>query len=132
MAQVALEAARVLVQAIALANADSSERPQNAGPKLGGLWWSNQQSSGAPQTYAELRNFKMEIKNMFQNYSISQAERVPIIKNWLGRQGLQLLEALTQAEQEAQNTEGLFETLSRKFKPQYNETIKWFTIPQVI
>ena len=32
---------------------------------------------------------------MFQNYSTSQAERVPIIKNWLGRQGLQLLDSLS-------------------------------------
>ena len=37
-------------------------------------------------------------------------------KNWLGRQGLQLLETLTQAEQGASNAEeGLFETLSNKF-----------------
>ena len=41
--------------------------------------------------YAELRNFKLEVRNMFQNYSVRQAERVPTIKNWLGRQGLQLL-----------------------------------------
>ena len=30
--------------------------------------------------YAELRNLKLKVKHMFQNYSISQAERVPIIK----------------------------------------------------
>ena len=46
----------------------------------------------------------MEVKDMFQNYSISLAERVPILKkNWLGRQGLQLIETLTQALQEACN-----------------------------
>ena len=46
---------------------------------------------------------------MFQNYTISQAERKAIIKNWLGGQGLQLLDSLTQAEQEVCNTkEGLF------------------------
>ena len=50
---------------------------------------------------------------------------MPIIQNWLDRQGLQLLESLTQTEQEACNTEeGLFEKLSNKFTPQYNETIK--------
>ena len=42
---------------------------------------------------------------MFQNYRISQAERVPFIMHWLGRQGLQLLESLNEAEQEAWNTE---------------------------
>ena len=28
----------------------------------------------------------MEVKNIFQNYSLSQAEKVPIINNWLGLQ----------------------------------------------
>ena len=61
---------------------------------------------------------------MFQTYKISQAERVSIIKSWLGRQGLQLIESLTQAEQEMCNTEeGLFEIFNNKFKPQCNETI---------
>ena len=30
--------------------------------------------------YAELRNFRMEVKNMFQNYNVNQVERLPIIK----------------------------------------------------
>ena len=51
----------------------------------------------------------MEVKNMFQNYNINQVERVSIIKNWLGRQGLQQLETLTQDEQESCYDEGLFE-----------------------
>ena len=62
---------------------------------------------------------------MFQNYSISQAERFLIIKSRLGRQGMQLLESLTLAEQEVCNTEEvLFETLNKKFKPKYNQTTK--------
>ena len=61
--------------------------------------------------YAKLRNFRMEVKIMSQNYNIIQAERVHIIKNWLGKQGLQLLETLTQVEQEACNDEeSLLET----------------------
>ena len=48
----------------------------------------------------------MKVKNMFQNYNINEAERVPIIKkNWLGMQGLQLLETLTQ---EACNNEKVY------------------------
>ena len=62
---------------------------------------------------------------MFQNYSMSQAERVPIVKKLAGRQGLQLLETICQAEQEACNAEeGLFKTNSNRFIPQYNDTIK--------
>ena len=48
-----------------------------------------------------------------------------LVKNWLDRKGLQYLETLTTAEKEKYNSlEGLFETLSNKFKPQYNKTVK--------
>ena len=54
-----------------------------------------------------------------------QAEQIAIIKNWLGRNGLQFLETLIQTEEEKCNrTEGLFTTLNNKVKPQYNETKK--------
>ena len=73
----------------------------------------------AKDKYAKLRNFKLEVNNMLQSFNISQTEKVSNIENWLGRQGLQLLETLTQAEQEACNDEeGLFEKLNKKFKPQ--------------
>ena len=79
----------------------------------------------AKDKYAKLRNFKLKVKNMFQNFNISQAEKVLILKNWLGRQGLQLLETLMEAEQEScNNEEGLFKILNTKFKLQYNEIIK--------
>ena len=62
---------------------------------------------------------------MFQNFNFSQAEKVSIIKNWLGSQGLELLETLTQTEHKACNDkEGLFRMINKKFKLQYNETIK--------
>ena len=52
-------------------------------------------------------------------------DKLALVKNWLGRRGLQYLEMLTMAEKETCNTlEGLFETLCNKFKPQYNDTIK--------
>ena len=76
-----------MVQAMAMATADNNQRVQNVGPKLGRpimklltLDWNS------TDKYAELRNFKMEIKNMFQNYHINQAERVSIIKKKLARQ----------------------------------------------
>ena len=48
-----------------------------------------------------------------------------LVKNWLGKKGLQYLETLTTAEKETCNTlEGLNKTLFNKFKPQYNKTIK--------
>ena len=48
-----------------------------------------------------------------------------MIKNWLGREGLQLIATLTKEEQDVYNDEkGLFETLRKNFKPQFNEMIK--------
>ena len=62
---------------------------------------------------------------MLQNYNVGQTGKVLVIKIWLGIEGLQLIATLTDEEQEACNLEkGLFDTLNRKFKPLYNETIK--------
>ena len=126
VAQIAAEAARVMVQAMDMASAENKQRLQNVGPEIGGpLMRQPTFNWGSIDKCADLRNFRIQAKNMFQNYNINQSERVPIIKNWLGRQGLQLLETLTQAAEEAcHDEEGLFGTLGYRFKPQNNETIK--------
>ena len=70
---------------------------------------------------------------MLQNYNFCQTEKVLVINNWLGREGLQLIATLTDEEQEACNNEkGLFDTFNRKFKPQYNETIKFLQFHKLI
>ena len=62
---------------------------------------------------------------MLQNYDLEQTERVSIFKNWLNREGLQLIVTLTKEEQNLCNTDkSLFETLRKKFKPQFYEMIK--------
>ena len=49
-----------------------------------------------------------------------------MVKNWLGRKGLQFLETLTNTEKVTCNPlEGLLNTLTSKFKPQFNEKIKF-------
>ena len=54
-----------------------------------------------------------------------QTERIATTKNWLGRNSLQFLETLTQAEKDRHNmTKGLFNTVIQIFKLQYNKTIK--------
>ena len=65
IAQAVAKAARVTIQAMTVAEA---ERSQNVGPKLSGPimkqltfnWYSTDK-------YAELRNFRLEVKNMLQN-----------------------------------------------------------------
>ena len=87
----------------------------------------------AKYNYKELQNFRLEVSSMLQNYNSCQTEKVSVIKNWLGREGLQLLAALTDKIQEACNNEkGLFDTLNRKFRPQYNETIKSLQLCKLI
>ena len=54
-----------------------------------------------------------------------QTDKLTLVKNWLGRKGIKYLETLTTTEKETCHTfEGLFDMLTNKFKPQYNETIK--------
>ena len=54
-----------------------------------------------------------------------QTEQLAIIKKWLDRKALPFILSSTQMEQERCNTmEGLFTAFNRKFKPQFNETIK--------
>ena len=65
------------------------------------------------------------MNNVLFTYNTPHADKLALVKNWLGRKGLQYLETLMTAEKETYNTlEGLFETLTNKFKPQHNETIK--------
>ena len=46
---------------------------------------------------------------MFSSYYTPCAEQLAIVKNWLGRKGLQVIESLTNVEKEECNTiEGLF------------------------
>ena len=75
--------------------------------------------------YAELRNLKLEVSNMLLSFDLGQTERAFVIKNWQDREGLQLTATLTQEEQETYNDEkGLFDTLNKQLKQQWNETIK--------
>ena len=72
-----------------------------------------------------MKTFRLEVNNILSTYSTQQADKLALVKNWLVRKGLQYLETLMTAVKETCNTlEGLFETLSNMFKPQYNKTIK--------
>ena len=74
----------------------------------------------------EVKYFKIEVTNIFLTklYNLTDTERVPRIRKWLGREGLQLIKILTTAEQETCETvKGLFDMLGIKFKPQHQETI---------
>ena len=79
----------------------------------------------AQDKYNELKTFRLEVNNILSTYNTPQVDKLALVKNWLGRKGLQYLETVMTVEEEMCNTlEGLFETLSNKFKPQYNKIIR--------
>ena len=52
------------------------------------------------------------------------ADKVPVIKNWLGNHGLQFWEVHIQVEEEVSTTaDGLFGSLNSIFRPEHNRTI---------
>ena len=75
------QGARVAVQAMAIASVENNQRVKNVGPKLGRPIMTQLTFDWTSiDKYAEIRNFRMEVTNMFKNYNTSQVERVPIIK----------------------------------------------------
>ena len=66
----------MVVQAIAMASTENNKRVHNAGPKIGGpLMRQPTFNWSCTDKHTELGTFKFEVKNMFQNYNINQAER---------------------------------------------------------
>ena len=115
---------RKSIQAMAAATA---ERPQSmAGPKIGGSPMKQPTFDWeADDKYSELKTFRLEVNNILTMYNKPQTEQLAVVKNWLGRNGLQFIESLTTAEKDTCSTlEGLFKILTNKFKPQINEMIK--------
>ena len=95
-------------------------------PKVGGLALKQPQFNwDMADKYTEWKAFILEVRNMISTYSTHEQEKIVMVKNWLGRKGLHYIESLTEAEKKACNTlQGLIDTLAKKFRPQYNETIK--------
>ena len=59
-----------------------------------------------------------------KTYELTEEEKVPIIKNWLGREGLQLIQCLKNSLKKAyKNVDELFSMLGEKFRPHNNKVI---------
>ena len=82
------EATTVAIHTMAVATA---ERPQSvAGPRRGepamkqpNVNWE------VDDKYNELKSFRLEVNNILSTYNMPQTEQLAIVKNWLGRKGLQ-------------------------------------------
>ena len=86
IAQAVAEATRVAIQTMATTH---MARQENTGIKMSQPIL-NQPSFNwrANDKYKELWYFKLEVSNMLQNYNLGQWERVSVIRNWLGKDGL--------------------------------------------
>ena len=100
--------------------ATGTSRQDSAEPRMSGpIMKEPTFDQSTKDKYAELRNLKLEVSNMLQSINLGETERAFVIKNWQGREGLELTATLTQEEQEAYNDEkGLFDTLNKQFKQQ--------------
>ena len=118
------EATRIAIQTMTEAQAErmhNISEPKIGSPTMKQLMF-NWNTEGK---YSELKTFRLEVNNVLSMCNTPQTDKLAVVKNWLGRKGLQYLETLMTTEKEMCNTlEGLLETLSNKFKPQYNKTIK--------
>ena len=90
---------------------------QSMGPKTGPMMNQPTFNWDTEDKYYDLKNFRLQLYNVFKSYDMQDMEKTAIIKNWLGRKGLQLLEMITQAKKgKCETSKGLFKTLNEKFK----------------
>ena len=109
-----------------MAEMQTQRIPNAAGPKLGSPTLKQPTFDWeATDKYTEWNAFILEVRNVLSTYNAQEADKIAMVKNWLGRRGLHYIESPMNNKKEACNTlEGLFDMLATKFNPQYNETVK--------
>ena len=122
IAKVVAEASRAAIQTMV----ELHQRQEVQGPKLGGPVLKQPQFNWeVDDKCTEWKVFILEVRNVLSTYNAHEQEKIAMVKNWLGRKGLDYLEGLTEGEKQACGTlQGLIDTLPEKFRPKYNETIK--------
>ena len=63
---------------------------QCLGPKIGVMMKQPTFNWNTKDKYKELKNFRLEVYNVFKSYDMPDIEKTKLIKNWLGRKGLEL------------------------------------------
>ena len=70
-----------------------------AGPKIGSPTLKQPMFDlDTEDKYSELKTLRLDVINVLSTYNTSQADKLALVKNWLGRKGLQYLETLTNTE----------------------------------
>ena len=97
IAKAVVEATRAAIQAMAVATVERSQSA--AGPKIGGPAMKQPTFSWELDNKCnELKTFRVEVNNISSTYYLPQTEHLAIVKNWLERKGLQVLESLSNEE----------------------------------
>ena len=124
IAKAVAEATKIAIQT--MADIQVQQIDSQCGPRLGGPALKQPTFNWeATDKHTEWKAFTLKVQNVIPSYNIQEGEKITIIKNWLGRRGLQLIDSLTQEEKQACETfEGLCSTFAEKICPAFNETIK--------
>ena len=93
------EATRIAIQTMPEAQAQrthGTSAPKVGSPAMKQLTfiWNTQDK------YIELKTFRLEVNNDLSMYNMPKTDKLAVVKNWLGRKGLQHLETLTNEEKE--------------------------------
>ena len=122
IAKAVVEVTRATIQTMV----DLNHGQEDQRPKVGGLVLRQLQFKWEmADKYTEWKVFVLEVRNVISTYNACKQEKIAMVKNWLGRRGLHYIKSLTEVEKQACGTlQGLIDTLAKKFRPQYNETIK--------
>ena len=97
------EMTRIAIQTIVEAQV---ERMHDVlGPKIGSSTMKKLSFNwNTEDKYSKLKTFRLEVSNVLSMYNTLQMDKLAAVKNWLGRKGLQYLEALMTMEREVCNT----------------------------
>ena len=97
IAKAVAEATRLAIQAMAVAITERSQ--STVGTKIGRPAMKQPTFNWeADDKYNGLKTFRLEVNNILSTYNMPQTEQSAIVKNWLGKRGLQFLESLTNKE----------------------------------
>ena len=78
---------------------ESQRVPNAAGPKLGNPALKQPNFDWeAPDKYTERKAFTLEVRYVLSTYNAQEADKIAMVKNWLGRKCLHYIETLTENE----------------------------------
>ena len=88
------EATRIVIQT--MAESQAQRVPNTARPKLGSPALKQPDFNWeAPDKYTKWKTFILEVRNVLSTYNAQQADKIAMVKNWLGRKRLHYIETLT-------------------------------------